>query len=97
MSLPEAIQDKFIDIGSMVVKTSELDPKTKALLALASAVATCCSHCHGEFTAIARKFGATDQEIEEAEALALRMRIRCQNETAFYSLNKEKQTIDQHE
>lgn len=74
---PEQIQDKLIDIGSMVLKTGALDTKTKALIAISCAVATYCVHCHGQSKSIAKNFGATEQEIEEAEAIALRMREKC--------------------
>ena len=86
--LPEQIQDKLIDIGNMVLRTSALDTKTKALIALSAATATFCSHCHGQFRSTAKKFGATEKEIEEAERLALRMRERCEHESGLFILNK---------
>ena len=84
----DVIQDKLIDIGSMVLKTDTLDNKTKALIVLSTAVATYCVHCHGQSKSIALKFGATGEEIEEAEAIALRMRQKCHNEVGLFSLNK---------
>ena len=89
---PDEIQDKLIDIGSMVLKTSVLDNKTKGLIALSTAVATYCTHCHGQATSMAKKFGATEEEIEEVEAIALRMRQRCQNESELFSLNEPMET-----
>jgi len=88
--LLEQIQDKLIDIGSMVLKTGTLGNKTKALLALSTAVATYCTHCYVQSKSIAKKFGATKEEIEEAEAIALRMREKCDNELGLFSLNELK-------
>lgn len=84
----DEIQDKLIDIGSMVLKTGALDNKTKALIGLSTAVVGFCSHCHGQSKSIAKRFGATEEEIEEAEAIALRMREKCQNEAGLFSLNE---------
>ncbi|MBL7132188.1 MAG: carboxymuconolactone decarboxylase family protein [Candidatus Omnitrophica bacterium] len=84
---PEQIQDKLVDIGSMVLKTGALDNKTKALIGLSTAVATYCSHCHGQVRSIAKRFGATEEELEEAEAIALRMREKCQNGVGLFSLS----------
>jgi len=50
------IQDKLIDIGSMILKTGILDNKTKALIGLSTAVAAYCAHCHGQSKSIAKKF-----------------------------------------
>ncbi len=86
--VPERIQNKLIDIGTMVLKTSVLDPKTKALIALSTATATACAHCHGQFRATAAKLGATQEEIEEAERLALRMKERCQNDSGLYLISR---------
>lgn len=84
----EQIQDKLIDIGSMVLKKGALDNKTRALIALSTAVATYCVHCHGQSKSLAMKFEATEDEIEESEAIALRMRKKCQNEFGLFSLNE---------
>ncbi len=35
--IPEDIQDKLIDIGTIILKDSVLDSKTKALLAVSTA------------------------------------------------------------
>ncbi|MFH0924799.1 MAG: carboxymuconolactone decarboxylase family protein [bacterium] len=83
----EQIQDKLIDIGSMVLKTGALDNKTRSLIALSTAIVSCCSHCHGEMEAMARKFEATKEEIEEAESIALRMRKKCENKFGLVKLN----------
>jgi len=87
VKLPNEIQDKIIDIGTKVIKDSALDPKTKALVAVATATSTFCTHCHGQFRATARKLGATEREIEEVEAIALRMRQRCENDTGLFKMN----------
>lgn len=86
MKLPEAVQDKLIDVGEMVLRKGSLAPEVKALVALCAAVACHCTHCHGEFRKMARSLGRTDQEIEEAVKIAMRMRERCANETAFYKM-----------
>ncbi len=88
----DEIQDKLIDIGSMVLKTGVLDNKTKALIAISCAVATYCTHCYGQSKSIAEKFGATEEEIEEAENIALRMRQKCQNQSGLFSLNESIET-----
>jgi len=85
---PEQIQDKLINIGSMVLKTGALDIRTKALIGLSAAVASFCSHCHGQLRSIAKKFGVTEVEIEEVENIALRMRQKCQNQSGLFSLNE---------
>lgn len=85
----EEIQDKLIDIGSMILKTGALDNKTRALIGLSTAVATYCNHCHGQSRSIALKFGATEEEIEEVEAIALRMRQKCQNKSGLFNLNED--------
>ena len=84
---PDGIQDKLIDIGSMVLKTGTLDNKTKALIALSTAIATYCIHCRDQSKSLARKFGATEVEIEDAENIALRMRQKCQNQSGSFSFN----------
>lgn len=86
--LPEGIQDKLIDIGSIILRTSSLEPKTKALMAVTAATATACSHCRGEFRRTAARLGATREEIEEAEELALRMRERCRNESGLFLISR---------
>ena len=88
MKIPEAIQDKLIDVGDLVLRTSNLDTKTKVLVGLACAVTGFCSHCHGQCASWARKLGASQAEIEEAESIALRVRERCNNETRLYNLSE---------
>lgn len=92
--LLDEIQDKLIDIGSMVLKTGVLDNKTRALIALSTAIASSCSHCHGQSKSLARKFEATEEEIEEAEAIAIRMRQKCQNESGLFNLNESTKNIE---
>jgi len=84
---PEQIQDKLIDVGSMILKTSMFDIKTKALIALSTAVAAYCVHSHGQSKSIAKKLGVSEKEIEEAEAIALRMREKCRNESGLFNFN----------
>ena len=84
----DKVQDKLIDTGSMILKTGQLDIKTKALIALSTAVATYCAHCHCQSKSLARRFGATEVEIEEAENIALRMRQKCQNKSGLFSFSE---------
>lgn len=49
---------------------TELDPKTKALISLAVGAQIPCQYCIWMDTNAARMFGATDQEIAEAVAVA---------------------------
>ncbi|MBL7132060.1 MAG: carboxymuconolactone decarboxylase family protein [Candidatus Omnitrophica bacterium] len=86
----EQIQDKLIDTGSMILKTGHLDIKTKALIGLSTAVTTYCVHCHYQSKSLARRFGATEVEIEEAENIALRMRQKCQMKTQFTEHSERK-------
>jgi len=86
----DKVQDKLIDTGSMVLKTGHLDIKTKALISLSTAIATYCAHCHYQSKSLARKFGATEVEIEEAENIALQMRQKCQMKTQFTEHNERK-------
>jgi AhpD family alkylhydroperoxidase len=87
MKLPHSVQDKVIDVGALILRTGAVENKEKALVALSCAMATSCAHCHGEFVALARKLGATQSEIDEVEAIAERVRQRCENETGLYRLN----------
>ena len=70
----EQTQDKLIDIGSIILKRDSLDIKTKALIGLSAAIATYCVHCHGQSKSIAKKFGASEEEIKQTEDIAMRMR-----------------------
>jgi AhpD family alkylhydroperoxidase len=90
--LPEEIQDKLIDIGMIILQDGALDPKTKALIAVSTATATSCTHCRGRFKATASQLGATEEQIDEAERLALRMRERCRNESGIYLISRA--TVD---
>ena len=86
MILPEAVSDKMIDVGTIVIKNGSLDTKTKILCAISSSIASYCTHCHGQFRDMARKSGLTDKQISEAEAIGMRIRQKCSNESGFYSL-----------
>ena len=88
MKIPEAVQDKLIDVGDLVLRNGNLDHKTRSLVGLACAITSFCAHCHGQCGSLARKFGATEVEIEEVEAIALRVRERCANKNALYSLSE---------
>ena len=92
MKIPQPIQDKLIDVGTLVLGTGTLDSRTNALVALSCAVTGFCTHCHGQCVSLARKFGAAEEEIEEAEAIALRVRERCQNKTGLYTMSQSSQT-----
>jgi len=83
----EAIADKLIDVGSAVIKNESLEVKSKILCAISSSLASYCTHCHGQFVAMARKYGLDEEEIREAEAIGLRMRERCPNESGLYKMN----------
>lgn len=87
MQLPSEIEEKLLEIGAMILKgNGRLDQKTRALIALSTAVAAFCSHGHGEFRSLARRLGAAEEEIEEAETIALRMRERCQTESGLFEI-----------
>ncbi|NOZ22077.1 MAG: hypothetical protein GXP25_13425 [Planctomycetes bacterium] len=86
MKLPEAVQDKLIDIGEMVLRRSNLKAEAKALIAISASVACRCTHCHGEFKKMAKKLGVVEKEIDEAIEIAVRMRQRCENEGGLYRL-----------
>ncbi|MFW6164128.1 MAG: carboxymuconolactone decarboxylase family protein [Planctomycetota bacterium] len=86
MREPQAVQDKVIDVGSMVLRSSALTGREKAYVALGCAVALRCTHCHGAMVRLARKLEATAQEIEQAEAIAQRVRQPCENETGVFLL-----------
>jgi len=87
MKLPRPVEDKVIDVGALVLQTGAVDNKEKALVAVGCAVASFCTHCHGQFATLARKLGATQAEIDEVETIAQRVRQRCENEAGLYRLN----------
>lgn len=63
--------------------STALDPKTKALISLAVSAQIPCEYCVWMDTGSARMFGATDQEIAEAVAIAGHTRTMS---TTFYGL-----------
>lgn len=67
-----------------------LDPKTKALISLAVAAQIPCQYCIWMDTNSARMFGATDQEIAEAVAVAGLTRNWS---TTFYGLQVDLDTF----
>ena len=87
MMFTEAIADKLIDVGSAVIKNESLEVKSKILCAISSSLASYCTHCHGQFVGMARRFGLDEEGIGEAEAIGARMRERCANESGLYRLN----------
>jgi len=87
MKVPRPVQDKMIDVGALVLRDGAVENKEKALVAMSCAVASFCTHCRGEFATLARKLGATQAEIDEVEAIARRVRQRCENGTALYRLS----------
>ena len=89
MTLPKQIEDKIFEIRCMILQRGALDEKTKVLLAIATSVSCYCAHCHGEFKHMARMMGLTPEQIEEAEAIGLRMRKRCQNDSWIYRMNNQ--------
>jgi AhpD family alkylhydroperoxidase len=86
MKEPQAVQNKIIDVGSMVLRDGALSSRERALVALACSVAAQCTHCHGAMVRLARKLEATAEEVKEAEAIAKRARQRCEDESGLYLL-----------
>ncbi len=66
--------------------STALDPKTKALISLAVGAQIPCRYCIWMDTNSARMFGATDQEIAEAVAVAAHTRYMS---ATFYGLQTD--------
>ena len=60
----------FKDLASEIMKDGAISRKEKTLIALACAVAVRCDHCVGVHKEIAKKAGASKEEILEAAAIA---------------------------
>lgn len=86
MKVPQAVEDKIIDVGNLVLRNGPLSSRERALVALGCSIASCCTHCNGALRRLARKLEATQEEIEQVEAIAARVRQRCANEAGLYSL-----------
>jgi AhpD family alkylhydroperoxidase len=59
------VMRRFWDRAQAVMKPGALDAKTKELIYLAVSVANGCHYCSASHTALAKKKGATEQELAE--------------------------------
>ena len=73
-SLAPEIHDAFQDFSRAVFKAGALDEKTKQLVAVAVAHTTQCPYCIAGHSKLARRKGASDEEIMEAIWVAAEMR-----------------------
>ncbi len=76
--------------GLQLAEDTALDAKTKALISLAVAAQIPCQYCVAADTADAKRFGATQQEIAEAVAIAGMTRNWS---TQFYGLQVDMTTF----
>ena len=72
--LAPEINDAFESFGRAVFKAGALPEKTKQLIAVAVAHTTQCPYCIAGHTRLARRKGASDEEIMEAIWVAAEMR-----------------------
>jgi AhpD family alkylhydroperoxidase len=72
--LAPEINDAFEQFSRTVFKPGALDEKTKQLIAVAVAHTTQCPYCIAGHSRLARRKGASDQEIMEAIWVAAEMR-----------------------
>jgi AhpD family alkylhydroperoxidase len=73
-ALAPGIASAFREFSQQVFAAGALDPRTKQLIALATAHVTQCPYCIRAHVRGARREGATDQEIVEAIWVAAEMR-----------------------
>lgn len=73
-SLAPEIHDAFENFSRTVFRAGALDEKTKQLIAVAVAHTTQCPYCIEGHSKLARRKGASDQEIMEAIWVAAEMR-----------------------
>lgn len=72
--LAPEIHDAFESFSRAVFRAGALDEKTKQLIAVAAAHITQCPYCIDGHSKLARRKGASDQEIMEAIWVAAEMR-----------------------
>lgn len=72
--LAPEIHDAFENFSRTVFRAGALDEKTKQLIAVAAAHVTQCPYCIAGHSQLARRKGASDQEIMEAIWVAAEMR-----------------------
>lgn len=72
--LAPEIHEAFDNFSKTVFKAAALDEKTKQLIAVAVAHVTQCPYCIAGHSKLARRKGATDEEIMEAVWVAAEMR-----------------------
>lgn len=72
MARHPGVMRRFWDRAQSVMQPGALDAKTKELIYLAVSVANGCHYCSASHTALAKKKGATEQELAEVvEIIAL--------------------------
>ena len=71
-TMPEASMEKEWDLFKLYVlsEKSEIPPKYRELIGLATAATKSCWYCANFHTGVAKMHGATDAELEEAVHLA---------------------------
>ena len=72
--LAPEIHEAFVQFSRAVFRPGALDEKTKQLIAVAVAHTTQCPYCISGHSQLARRKGASDQEIMEAIWVAAEMR-----------------------
>ncbi|MGH3268116.1 MAG: carboxymuconolactone decarboxylase family protein [Trebonia sp.] len=92
--LAPAIHQAFDAFSRQVFADGALPGKTKQLIAVAAAHVTQCPYCIRGHTKLARRAGATDQEIMEAIWVAAEMRAGgafAHSTIALHALDSERQ------
>ncbi len=69
-ALGEGVDSSFNRLATEIMKEGAISSKDKALISLACAVAVRCEHCVERHKEIARKAGASREEMLEAAAIA---------------------------
>ena len=92
---PES-HEAFENFSKTVFKAGALDEKTKQLIAVAVAHVTQCPYCIAGHSKLARRKGATDQEIMEAVWVAAEMRAGgayAHSTIALHALSEDESAI----
>ena len=92
--LAPAIHQAFGAFSQQVFADGALPAKTKQLIAVAAAHVTQCPYCISGHTKLARRAGASDQEIMEAIWVAAEMRAGgafAHSTVALHALDEERQ------